>query len=145
MTLVRRNDLFPELPSLFDDFLTRDFWKSTNGGWKDTMPAVNIEENENEFSIEVAAPGYKKGDFKIELDNNMLTIASEKQMEDNKKEKNYTRKEFHYESFSRSFRLPENVVNGDKITANYDDGVLHIHLPKREEVKPKPTRLISIK
>ena len=150
MTLMKRTSgLFPSIPSFFDDFLTRDVWN-----WGDTdmvsrgesMPAVNIQENDNEFAVEVAAPGMKKEDFKIELDNNVLTISSEKEHKDEQKDEagNYCRREFKYASFSRSFTLPEGKVNVDKINAKYTDGVLNIHLPKKDEVKPKPLRTINI-
>ncbi len=110
------------------------------------MPAVNIMENDNEFQVEVAAPGMKKDDFKIELDNNVLVISSEREHKEEEKDEkgNYCRREFRYASFRRSFTLPEGKVNVDKINAKYTDGVLQIHLPKREEVKPKPLRSINI-
>jgi HSP20 family protein len=149
MTLVKRsNGLFPGVPSLFDDFVTRDLFGTwpftTEGSQQASMPAVNVRENENEFHLEVAAPGLKKDDFKIEVDKNVLTISSEK--EDHSEEKNgsYSRREFRYASFKRSFSLPENLVNSDDIKAQYVNGVLEIHLPKREEAKPKPARTIEI-
>lgn len=144
MTLMRRNEVFPDLPSFFDDFFTREWFNNDVARTRTTMPAVNIEETDDEFRIEVAAPGYKKNDFKVELNNDVLTISSEKKFEDDGDNK-MARREFYYESFSRSFRLPENVVNGEKINAQYENGLLHINLPKKEEVKPQPARLISIK
>ena len=150
MTLMKRSgSLFPSIPSFFDDFLTRDVWNLGDTDMVsrgESMPAVNISENENEYEVEVAAPGMKKGDFKIELDNNVLTISSEKeQQEEDKDEKgNYCRREFRFASFRRSFTLPEGKVNVDTIKAKYEDGVLHVHLPKRDEVKPKPLRTINI-
>ena len=93
--------------------------------------------------LELAAPGLKKSDFKIEVTNNVLNISSEK--ESNKEENNegFSRKEFSYHSFSRSFNLPQSV-NKDSITASYTDGVLSVSIPKREEAKEKPARLIDI-
>ena len=106
---------------------------------------MNVKENDEEYEIEVAAPGMKKNDFKINLDNNQLTISSEIKKEDSTKEiDQYTRREFSYQSFQRSFTLPNNVVDGDKIAAKYTDGILTIKLPKRDEVKPKPAREIKI-
>jgi len=147
MTLVKRNsdNLFP---SLFDNFFSRDWmdWNNSNySNTNTTLPAVNVRENDQEFTIEVAAPGMKKDDFNINLDNNQLTISSEIKSKSESKEGNYSRKEFSYQSFSRSFRLPVSLVDGDKISAKYDEGILCIRLPKKEEAKPKPSRIISIK
>jgi HSP20 family protein len=94
--------------------------------------------------IEVAAPGMTKEDFKVDYENGRLTISSERKNESKEKDGNYTRREFSYQSFQRSFTVPENIVNGDKIAATYKEGILHISLPKREEVKPKPARAIKI-
>ena len=147
MTLVKRNSdtLFP---SLFDSFLSRDWmdWNNSNfSNTNTTLPAVNICENDQEFTIEVAAPGMKKDDFNISLDNNQLSISSEIKKETENTEEKYSRKEFSYQSFSRSFSLPENFIDGDKITAKYEEGILRINLPKKEEAKPKPPKMISIK
>lgn len=147
MTLVKRNsgNLFP---SLFDNFFSRDLmdWNNSNfSNTNTTLPAVNIRENDQEFTIEVAAPGMKKNDFNISLDNNQLNISSEIKKESENTEGNYSRKEFSYQSFSRSFRLPVNFIDGDKISAKYEEGILCIHLPKKEEAKPKPSKMISIK
>lgn len=148
MAIVKRSqNLFPGIPSLFDDFFTRDLWDWRLGNFAEkgaSMPAVNIRETDNEFSVEVAAPGMKKDDFKIELDNNMLTISSEREHEEERKEGEYCRREFSYSSFRRSFSLPEDAVNTEKINARYENGVLQIHLPKKEEAKPKPVRTIRI-
>jgi HSP20 family protein len=93
----------------------------------------------------VAAPGMTKDQFKVNYDNGRLTISSEKKDEKTeKKGERYTRREFSYMSFQRSFTIPENLVNGEKIQASYKDGILHLSLPKREEVKPKPAREIKI-
>jgi HSP20 family protein len=150
MTLLRRRDsMFPTLPSLFDDFMTRDLsdWFSTNFSTTGTtLPAVNIKENDNEFVVELAAPGMTKKDFNIELENDILTIHSElkNEVEDKDKEGNFYRKEFSYQSFQRSFRFPQDVVNAEKINANYKDGILRLVLPKLEEKKTKPRKQISI-
>lgn len=149
MTLARlSNDWFPSLPSFIDNFFEgglRD-WNSLNyAGTNSTLPAVNVMENDNEFAIEVAAPGMKKGDFKLDYDNGRLTISSEKKEEKEEKDgEKVTRREFSYQSFQRSFTVPENVINADKISAKYNDGILHVTLPKREEVKPKPAKQIAI-
>lgn len=148
MSLARLSDkLFPSIPSMIDNLFSRDWldWNNTNfSDTNTTLPAVNIKENENEFSIEVAAPGMKKDDFKINLDNDRLVISSERKTEHEDKKDNYTRKEFSYQSFQRSFSLSPNLVDGEKISAKYGDGILCIKLPKREEVKPKPAKEIKI-
>jgi HSP20 family protein len=107
------------------------------------MPAVNIVEGKEDFRIEVAAPGLEKNDFKIDLDNNVLTIISEKEMKSEEKDDQYMRREFSYSSFSRSFALPDSV-NEEKISAKHKDGVLTIHIPKKEEAKVKPVKEIKI-
>ena len=109
------------------------------------VPAVNIAETDNEYSIELAVPGMKKDDFKIELDGNVLTISSEKEnnYEENDGERMY-KKEFSYQSFQRSFQLQKDVVDSDKIEAKYDNGLLHLVIPKKEEAKQRPPRKIQI-
>jgi HSP20 family protein len=151
-SIVKSNGgLFPAIPSLMDDFFGRDWLDSTLSNWRTTgttLPAVNVRETNDEFMIEVAAPGMKRDDFKVELDNNVLTISSER--EDSMEEKdqsgaNYTRREFSYQSFQRSFGLPENKVRGEEIVAKYTDGVLHVTIPKTEEAKVKPAKQIAVK
>jgi HSP20 family protein len=148
-TLVRTNgNLLPAIPSLLNDFLSDDWFDSSLTNWKSSgtsLPAVNVRENNDEFNIEVAAPGMKRDDFKVELDNNVLTISSER--EDKREEKDndgYTRREFSYQSFQRSFRLPDNQVEGDKIAARYVDGILQITVPKKENAKVKPAKQIAV-
>ncbi|MFD0861285.1 Hsp20/alpha crystallin family protein [Sungkyunkwania multivorans] len=145
MTLVKRRNSDLWLPSIFDEFLTPDwFGGSTNKNvLSRSVPAVNIKEDEEGFSIELAAPGLKKEDFNISLDNDVLTISTEKETKSEEVEGQYTRREFSYSSFERSFNLPE-TVNTEAINASYEDGVLAIALPKREEAKPEPKRLIEI-
>ncbi len=149
MSLMKRSNLIPSAPSFFDDFFTRNIWDWSLANTAPTgtsLPAVNIVENDNEFQVEVAAPGMTKEDFNIEVDNNVLTISSEKQHEEEDKDSDgrYSRREFSYASFKRSFAIPDDQVEADKIKADYKDGLLHIHLPKKEEVKPKPARIIKI-
>jgi HSP20 family protein len=151
-SLVRGNgerNFFPAMPSLMDDFFGSDWLDSSLSNWKtsgSTLPAVNVRETNNEFMIEVAAPGMKRDDFKVELDNNILTISS--QREDSREQKdeegNYTRREFSYESFQRSFGLPQNKVKAEEISAKYTDGVLHVSVPKTEDTKTKPVKQIEI-
>jgi len=142
MTLLKFNQ---NLPSLVDDFLGSDFFQAS--GEPSTigknMPAVNVKENDTQFEVQLAAPGFKKEDFKIEVHNNNLEISSESKKEDEKSNENYSRREFSYSSFSRIFHLPESAEE-DKIQANYQDGVLRITIPKRESDTQKGKRMIEI-
>ena len=107
------------------------------------MPAVNINEDDNQFIIDVAAPGMEKKDFKLELNHNVLTISAEKEEEKEEKKRKFSRREFNYASFRRSFTLP-NMVNEEGIKATYQNGVLSISIPKKEEAKVKPLKQIDI-
>jgi len=151
MTLVKRNgSLFP---SLIDDFFRTDLLARPSlfdfdGDLGDlslstAVPSVNISESNKDYHFEVAAPGLEKKDFKIEVDNNTLTISSEKKEEKNEEKENYRRREFSYRSFSRSFQLPENS-NPDKIDAKYDNGILKLSLPKKEVTISKPKKEIKV-
>jgi HSP20 family protein len=148
MTLMKRTqDYYPTFPSFFDKFFEGNLmdWNNWNYSSTDTtLPAVNVKEDKDSYTIEVAAPGMAKEDFKVDYENGRLTISSERKNESKEKDGNYTRREFSYQSFQRSFTVPENIVNGEKIAASYKEGILHISLPKREEVKPKPAREIKI-
>ena len=149
MTLTKRNGNVPaSLPGLLDDFFTRDLfdWGTSNfSGAGTTLPAVNVKETSDSFEVEMATPGMNKDDFKVELNNNVLTISSEQKHEHEQKEgEKYSRKEFSYQSFQRSFHLSKEAVDADNIQAKYENGVLRLQIPKREEVKQKPSRLINI-
>ena len=146
MSLMKRNELFPAWSNFFNDFFDKDIVNWSNKHFSNTnttLPAVNIKEDENGFEVEMAVPGMTKDDFKINLENNMLSISSEKELKNEKTEGNYSRKEFSYQSFSRSFSLPDSV-DDSKIHAKYENGILFIEIPKREEAKPKPPKVISI-
>jgi HSP20 family protein len=149
MTLVKRNGSFLNpLPMLFDDFFNRDLFGCSNSNFSNTnttMPAVNIKETAENYEVEVAAPGMSKNDFKVELDGNVLTISSERtsKNEENDNER-YARKEFSYQSFQRTFTLQKDVVDIDKIQAKYENGLLQLLIPKKEEAKQKPPKLIHI-
>lgn len=143
MTLVKANNgWYPTVNNMFDDFFG-DNWLLPRK-YQNSTPAVNIMENEDAYSIEVAAPGYAKADFKVHVDNNVLSISVDKKEEHESQEKNYARKEFSFSSFERRFSLPKELVDVDKIEAAYENGILTVQLPKREEVKPKPAREIEI-
>ncbi|HOT14210.1 MAG TPA: Hsp20/alpha crystallin family protein [Bacteroidales bacterium] len=132
------------LPSFVEEFFNHELPYSWNRNWATiSTPAVNIVESKDEFRIEVAAPGLTKEDFKINLENDQLTISANKEVKKEENEETYTRREFSYSSFSRSFTLPE-TVDSEKIKASHQDGVLTIHVPKKEEAKPKPAREIAV-
>ena len=143
MSLVKRNPDY-WLPSLFDDMFRNDMLGGTTGKSRVSTPAVNIKETEESFVVEMAAPGRSKEDFRIELDNDLLSISSEDKKENEVTENGgkYTRKEFSFSSFKRSFSLPESVDSAN-IAASYNNGVLEIALPKKEEAKA-PKRMIEI-
>lgn len=121
-------------PNLFDRFLSDDYlpgFFDWDGGR--SIPAVNITEGKKDYRVEVAAPGLTKNDFKVSLDDNVLTISSEKEAGNETKEEDFLRKEFSYSSFSRCFTLPE-TADAEKIKASHKDGVLSITIPKKEVV-----------
>ena len=144
MTLVRFNRNYP---SLFDRFFDNDMFEFSTRNFSSTnttLPSVNIKESNQDYVVEVAAPGLEKSDFKIELKRNVLTVSSEKQVENETKEgEQFTRREFSYQSFSRSFTLPE-IADGDKIAAKYENGILSVSIPKKEEIVSKLNRMIEI-
>jgi len=135
------------MPSVFDDFFKPwNEWFDGGGLLTRTMniPAVNITEDKDQYLVSLAAPGLKKEDFNIDVDGNMLTISSEKEHKKEETEKKFTRKEYSYSSFSRSFTLPEEI-NKEKIEAKYENGVLEITLPRKEEAKKPLAKSIAIK
>ena len=149
MTLVkRRGSLLNPLPTLVDDFFSRDLFNWNNSNFSDTnttIPAVNIKETPENYEVEVAAPGMTKKDFKVELDGHCLTISSQRSHQNEEREdEKYSRKEFSYQSFQRTFTLQKDVVDIDKIAARYENGLLHLLIPKKEDAKQKPPRLIQI-
>lgn len=150
-TLMNRNNglsLLPELPAIFNDSIVRDWFQWPVNRTEEepsTLPSVNICEHDTHYELSVAAPGMSKNDFKVELDNNRLVISGERKQEKEQKQGgNYLRKEFNYQSFTRSFTLAEKQVERDKIQAKYTDGVLYITMPKTPEAKSKAVRTIQI-
>ncbi len=147
MSLTKFNGNFP---SLIDEFFGRDMDQifNFNGPLSrvgSNVPAVNIREDDNQYHLEVAAPGMRKQDFKVLLEDGMLTVSTEQKQENEAKDEKgqYTKREFSYHSFSRSFRLPASCEQ-EHIQARYADGVLHLEIPKKEEVKRKAPRQIQI-
>jgi HSP20 family protein len=148
-TLVKTNrSILPTLPKMFDDFFTGEIfnWNFDEMLSGKGFPAVNIKETNDGYEMEVAAPGLSKDRFKVELENDLLVISASQETSREEKEPdgNYTRREFSYESFHRTFRLPEGTVDKDKISAKYNDGILHVSVPKRTEAKVMPGRVIEI-
>jgi HSP20 family protein len=147
MTLLKKSNF----PSLLNERWMTDFFE--NGRFFDSdwmkmnalppVPAVNVIEAEKEFVIELAAPGLTKKDFNLEVENGVLTISVEKKSEKEETDKNFTRKEFNYSNFTRSFTLPENV-NDEKIIAHYEEGILKLHIAKKVLTKANPKKEIAV-
>jgi len=129
-TLVRNYD------SLFNEFFNNSYSSVLS-------PSANIKETDEAYAIELAIPGFTKDNFKIEVRDRVLEVSSVSESENEEKKENYIRKEFSYSSFNRTFRLPR-TVDVDKIAATYENGVLTLDLPKKEEAKVKEPRLISV-
>jgi len=143
MAVVRFTD---QLPSLIDRFMNDDLFDWTFRNFSETnttLPSVNIKETNDGFVLEMAAPGLDKNDFKLEVKDHVLSISSEKVGEELKEGEEFTHKEYSYQSFVRSFTLPDNVEE-DKIEAKYENGILNVFIPKKEEAKKKPVKQISI-
>jgi HSP20 family protein len=138
MTLVKFNSdkrnngsLLPGFSDVFDSILSDTFF---NDRLTTRVPAANISETEDHFHVELAAPGLKKEDFKLNLDRNVLNVSVEQRTEGDDQQKNYSKREYSYASWVRSFTLPESA-NAENIEATYTDGVLKIDIAKREEAK----------
>ena len=148
MSIIKRNSNNFFMPELFDDFISRNLfdWGTSNfSNTGTTLPAVNIRESNENFEVEMAAPGMNKNDFNILLEGNTLTITSEKSDEQEEKDgEKFSRREFRYQSFQRRFTLPKEVVDVDQINAKYENGILKLSIPKKEEAKQKPPRTINI-
>ena len=141
-----KTSLLPTVSRFLDDDWNNLFdWSNRNFTIPQaTLPAVNIKESGESFIVEMAAPGMKKEDFHIELHNNVLTIKSDLSDDINDESTHFTRREFSYRSFQRSFNLNDRVVDRSNIEARYQDGILSITLAKKEEAKEKPARTIKI-
>jgi HSP20 family protein len=149
MNTIQRPTEFLPFKSVFSDFFETPIEKFFGGNffngnaWMKQLPATNISETDNDYRVEIAAPGLKKDDFKVTVDNDMLNISAEKEEKKEEKDKNYTRKEYSYNSFSRSFYLPDTVMS-DKLDAHYEDGVLRIMLPKKAEAKKALAKEVKV-
>ena len=131
MSLIKKTNggLVPFRGMLSDFFETDDLLMNRLFK-KEFVPAVNVSETDKSFEIELVAPGLKKNDFKVKVENGVLTISAEHSEEKKENEKNYTRQEYNYNSFSRSFTLPDNSKEDD-IKANYTDGLLKLSVAKK--------------
>lgn len=138
MNTLQKNSTLPSLKSLIENFWTADGFLGQPIFANNTYPTVNIIDKNSTYELTVSAPGFKKGDFKIENEDGLLTITAKTSTENKEEKENYLRKEFSTSSFSRSFRLPDNITE-DQIKANYEDGLLRIHITKnaakRKEVQ----------
>ncbi len=143
MNLVKRNNSSNFFPSIMEELFRPDWMGGMQNLNTQSVPPVNIRETDTSFEVELSAPGKNKDDFNIEIENELLTISSEFKSENTIEDGQYTRREFSYSAFRRSFTLPE-TVKDDDIKASYENGILKINLPKREEALPKPKRLIDI-
>jgi HSP20 family protein len=140
--LSRLQPFYDDLFRPFSDLMSDDSWPFGN---KSTMPAVNIEEEKDAYLLTMAVPGMKKDDFKIDIDGNVLSVGTEKESRSEEKDRKFTRREYSYSAFSRSFTLPEEVDRG-RIDASYTDGILKVKLPKKEEVvKESVSKHIAVK
>lgn len=137
---------FNEFPSFFDDVLTREFFNKTKRSGFHTMPSVNIKETDKAFELELAAPGLDKKNFRIDLNEDKLTISSVQENSSEEKQENefFSRREFNYHAFSRSFVLPEKLIEKDAISASYENGILKVALPKKEKAVAQQNREIRI-
>ena len=140
MNLIRKQA--PFFPSLIDDFINQDWNLKTPSST--TLPAVNIKDLDAQFEIELAVPGMKKSDFEIEVEDGLLSISSSLEEEQVTEKGKFTRREFSYNSFKRTFTIPDSV-DPSNIEAQYSDGVLQLRLPKRKEALPQPKKLIKIR
>lgn len=146
MNITRYNPIYPAsgFRNLVDEFFNRNIAENFGSDFLSNTPSINVIETESDYKIEVAAPGLDKGDFEVNVDMGYLSVSAKKERSDEVKDGKYTRREFNYSTFNRSFQLPEHV-QADNIAATYANGVLIITLPKHKEAKANAGRVIEIK
>lgn len=146
MRLAKRcNSYLPERNDFFNQVLGKDFFMEPQHFFGQNHQArVNIKQDDTQYEIEVAAPGYNKEDFKLELENHVLTIEAENTNAKTDSGDQYTHQEFQNSAFKRAFTLPKGKANESDITVAYNNGILNIVIPKTEEAKPKPKRILNI-
>lgn len=142
MALIKHSDRPTQRGSLLSDFFDDDLFLNSPMGRR-SMPSVNVLETDKSYELEMAAPGYNKKDFNISIENNLLTVAAEKKHGQEKSEDHYTRREFGYESFSRSFNLPTSTTEED-VRARYEDGILKLSIQKKGPEKDKAKKSIDV-
>jgi len=143
--LVKRSSYLPSYINYLDDFFGKNFFENfSNENVKSTLPTANITENENDFQIELAAPGYGKDNFSIQVNQNVLSIKAEIKKDEESNQKQFARKEHYYASFERQFTLPETIKSGE-IEASYKHGMLKVILPKKDEKELDTSKVIKIK
>ena len=145
MNLIKREGFFsPMLCNLHSDCFEPNYFNfgAETRNWSSTTPRVNISELDDHYQIDLAAPGYSKGDFNVEIDDGKMIVSA--QLKESEEGGSYTTREFNSRSFSRTFFLPD-TVNGDAVDAKYEAGILNIVVPKKDEMKKKPLRTIPIK
>lgn len=145
MTLLAKSPLLPNLSTFYNEFFENDqpWGLDFDNVWLRRVPSANVIENEKEFVIELAVPGMNRDDFHVDVENGQLIISSEKKAEKVEEKENYTRKEFNYNSFSRSFMLPD-AIDPEKIKAKYENGLLRLLLPKKPEAMKLRKKAITI-
>jgi HSP20 family protein len=145
MKLAKYNPILPKsVSSLFDDMFNRSLGDFVGGDFFINQPSINVVETKEDYRIEVAAPGLEKEDFTVNVDNGFLNISAKKEQKEEVKEGSYMRREFNFSSFTRSFELPASIA-ADSVGAHYENGILTITLPKKEEAKTELAKVIEIK
>ncbi|MCK5402186.1 MAG: Hsp20/alpha crystallin family protein [Flavobacteriaceae bacterium] len=142
--LISRNRFFPWNNSLKDFLSSDEFFKDDFFSEDSFMPAMNVKEHQNDFEIEFAAPGFSKKDFEVTIKDDVLNVCGEKRREEEEIEEDYTRKEFSYNSFKRSLKLPSTVNPDAKVKATYKNGILKLNLLKKEDIKQTPKKVIEV-
>lgn len=145
MSLIKFNGTrFPWNENLADFFNRDTFVNDDFFSLEKSLPAMNIKEHDDDFEIELAAPGFDKKDFKITMKDDVLEVSAQKTKEETEKDEDYTCKEFNYNSFKRTMQLPNTVDQNKDAKATYKNGILKLNLHKAEEAKEKPKRIIDV-
>ena len=145
MSLIKFNrNQFPWNNNLVDFFNRDSLFNDDFFNTEKSLPAMNVKEHQKDFEIELASPGFKKNDFEITINDDILEVSAEKSKEEEEKGDDYTRKEFNYQSFKRLLQLPKTVDNTKDVKATYKNGILKLQLMKKEEAKEKSKRVIEV-
>ena len=145
MSLIKFNkNRFPWDSSLTDFWNREEMFNDDFFSMEKSLPAMNVKEHDDDFEIELASPGFEKKDFEVTLKDHVLEVCAEKSKEEVEEDKDYTRKEFNYNSFRRSMHLPNTVDESKKVKATYKNGILKLNLLKKEQAKEKPKRVIEV-